>query len=199
MSQLQYNIQGHHLNLGDALKTRIQDKLDTINEKYFNRGIEATITVTKDGSGIFKTHISMKGGKDVTIQADSTAHDVYGSFEDAAEKVAKQLRRYKTRLRDNHTRDKQGLNEQLVEAQSYVLSAYEEPANDSDADFEEGNEPLIIAETKTKILTLSVSDAVMHMELSNVPALMFKNSKNGLFNVVYRRDDGNIGWVNPNE
>lgn len=197
MSEMQYNIQGHHLDVGDALKTHIQDKLDTINEKYFNRGIEATVTMTKDGGSTFKTHISMKGGKDVIIQADSSAHDPYGSFEDAAEKVAKQLRRYKRRLRDHHNREENDVEQQLHEAQSYVISRQEEPANDEAEEFENGDEPLIIAETKTNILKLSVSDAVMHMELSNVNALMFKNAQNGELNVVYRRMDGNIGWIDP--
>lgn len=197
MSEMQYNIQGHHLDVGDALKTHIQDKLDAINEKYFNRGIEATVTMTKDGGSTFKTHISMKGGKDIIIQADSSAHDPYGSFEDAAEKVAKQLRRYKRRLRDHHNREENDVEQQLHEAQSYVISRQEEPANDEAEEFENGDEPLIIAETKTNILKLSVSDAVMHMELSNVNALMFKNAQNGELNVVYKRADGNIGWIDP--
>jgi|TARA_B100000745_G_scaffold284348_1_gene218948 ribosomal subunit interface protein len=197
MSEMQYNIQGHHLDVGDALKTHIQDKLDAINEKYFNRGIEATVTMTKDGGSTFKTHISMKGGKDIIIQADSSAHDPYGSFEEAAEKVAKQLRRYKRRLRDHHNREENDVEQQLHEAQSYVISRQEEPANDEAEEFENGDEPLIIAETKTNILKLSVSDAVMHMELSNVNALMFKNAQNGELNVVYKRADGNIGWIDP--
>ena len=197
MSEMQYNIQGHHLDVGDALKTHIQDKLDAINEKYFNRGIEATVTMTKDGGSTFKTHISMKGGKDIIIQADSSAHDPYGSFEEAAEKVAKQLRRYKRRLRDHHNREENDVEQQLHEAQSYVISRQEETANDEAEEFENGDEPLIIAETKTNILKLSVSDAVMHMELSNVNALMFKNAQNGELNVVYKRADGNIGWIDP--
>ena len=202
MTAMQYHIEGHHIDLGDALKTHIQEKLETINEKYFNRGIEARITLTKDGNSQFKTHISMKGGKDIIVQADSTAHDIYGAFEEAAEKVAKQLRRYKKRIRDHHNRQEASIEAELLQAQSYVISTRDEAANDqqdSAEEFEAGEEPLIIAEAETKILTLSVSDAVMHMELSNVNALMFKNSKNGRLNVIYTRPDGNIGWVDPKE
>lgn len=199
MSNIQYNFKGHHIDLGDALKTHMQEKIDSINEKYFNRGIEANITLTKDGGSLIKTHISMKGGKDIIIQADSSAHDPYGSFEDAAEKVAKQLRRYKKRLRDNHHRETASVKEQILEAQSYILSTqYEEPANDAaDDNYEGSEEPLIIAEGKTSIPTLTVSDAVMRMELADEPAFVFKNSQNGQINVVYRRKDDNIGWIDP--
>ncbi|HCK31933.1 MAG TPA: ribosomal subunit interface protein, partial [Rhodospirillaceae bacterium] len=106
-------------------------------------------------------------------------------------------RRYKRRLRDHHNREENDVEQQLHEAQSYVISRQEEPANDEAEEFENGDEPLIIAETKTNILKLSVSDAVMHMELSNVNALMFKNAQNGELNVVYKRADGNIGWIDP--
>lgn len=198
MSDIQYNFKGHHIDLGDALKTHMQDKIDSINEKYFNRGIEANITLTKDGGSLIKTHISMKGGKDIIIQADSSAHDPYGSFEEAAEKVAKQLRRYKKRLRDNHHRETASVKEQILQAQSYILSTQNESAaNDSEEDYEGSDEPLIIAEGKTNIPTLTVSDAVMHMELADEPTYVFKNSQNDQINVVYRRKDGNIGWVNP--
>jgi ribosomal subunit interface protein len=197
---MQYHIHGHHLNVGDALKTHIQDKLDGINEKYFNRGIEATITLTKDSGSLYKTNIVLKGGRDLVVQADSDAHDPYGSFEEAAEKVAKQLRRYKRRIRDDHHRVEDKLGEAMQQAQSYILAATAEPANDADEDhFEAGEEPLIIAESTTNIQTLSVSDAVMRMELSDANAMMFRNSQNKRLNVVYKRKDGNIGWVDPAE
>tara|TARA_Y100001001_G_C8011727_1_gene309966 strand:+ start:867 stop:1466 length:600 start_codon:yes stop_codon:yes gene_type:complete len=198
---MQYNIKGHHLDLGDALKTHIQDKLDQINEKYFNRGIEANVTLTKDGGSTYKTHISMKGGKDIVIQADSSAHDPYGAFEDAAEKVAKQLRRYKRRLRDHH--EKMDVNAALehLAATDYVISSQDTPANDTNDDesLEGGDEAAIIAETAAQIQTLSVSDAVMRMELSGANALMFKNAQNKKLNMVYRRQDGNVGWLDPQE
>ncbi|MAS86584.1 MAG: ribosomal subunit interface protein [Micavibrio sp.] len=197
---MQYHIHGHHLNVGDALKTHIQDKMDGINEKYFNRGIEATVTLTKEGGSVYKTNIVLKGGRDLIVQADSDAHDPYGSFEEAAEKVAKQLRRYKRRIRDDHHRIEDKIEEAQQKAQSYVLAATAEPANDADEDnYEAGDEPLIIAETTTHIQKLSVSDAVMRMELADSNALMFRNAQTDKLNVVYKRKDGNIGWVDPVE
>lgn len=194
---MQFQIQGHHLDIGDALKTHITDRLSAVNEKYFNRGVEATITLSKDGGSTIKTHITMKGGRDILVMADSVAHDPYASFDDAAEKIAKQLRRYKRRLRDHHERLEQTPQAEMAKARDYILANDKLTEAESEESFEGGDEPLIVAEMVTNIQKLSVSEAVMRMELSDQNALMFYNTQHGRINMVYRRKDGNVGWIDP--
>lgn len=193
------NIRGLHFDLGDALKTHIQDKLDTINEKYFGRAVNVSVTMTKETKTLFKTHIALTVGKDIQVSATSSEHDVHASFDQTAEKIAKQLRRYKRKLRDHH--------EQMEAAEEMRVPEYtfSEPLRTdhvdqlTDEEIELQDEPVIIAEMTTNIQSMTVSDAVMRLNLSGNNAMMFRNSKNGGLNMVYRRLDGNIGWVDPKE
>ncbi len=190
---MQISINGKQMDLGDALRSHITDKIEDINEKYFNRAIDATITLSPEGSAFTKTHISFRVGKDIMVMADAQAADPYASFDSAAEKVAKQLRRYKKRLRDHHERLEEN---NVVPAQNYVL-APEPEAKDDSHDEPEKHEPVVVADMITNIQTMSVSEAVMRLNLSGENALMFKNPKHDGLNMVYRRSDGNVGWVDP--
>lgn len=197
-------INGKHLDVGDALRTHMQDKMEDINEKYFNRGIEAIVTLGKEGSAFFKTHISLRVGKDILIQSTAKDTDPYGSFDKAAEKTSKQLRRYKTRLRDHHERLEQTPETELLKANDYTLVSelfehIDHNAVNDDAEKDVPKEPTIVAELSTSIHTMTVSEAVMRMDLSEEPAMMFRNSKTNTLNMVYKRADGNIGWVDPAE
>lgn len=186
---MQLSITGKQMDLGDALRTHISDKIEDINEKYFNRAIEAIVTLSPEGSAFTKTHISIRIGKDIMVMADAKDTDAYGSFDKASEKVAKQLRRYKKRLRDHHERLDEG---NVIPAQISVFTpeqTEEEP--------EQPQQPAIVAEMITNIQKMSVSEAVMRLDLSGENALMFKNPNHEGLNMVYRRSDGNIGWVDP--
>ncbi len=197
---MQLTVQGKQMDVGDALRTHVTEKLEDLNSKYFNHATFATVTFAKEGHGHgqIRVHIQIRVGKDIMVLADSQAGDPYGSFDSAAEKVGKQLRRYKKRLRDHHDRMEQTPETEILKARDYVLAAEPEAedAHETD-DIPTGDDPLIVAEISTDIQTMSVSDAVMRMDLAGLPALLFRNAKHRGLNMVYRREDGNIGWVDP--
>ena len=186
---MQLSIHGKQMDLGDALRTHIADKLEDINQKYFNRAIEAIVTLSPEGHAFVKTHISIRVGKDIMVMSDAQDADPYASFDGAYDKVAKQLRRYKRRLRDHHERLEEAT---FIQAQNYVLTP--EPESEQEP---EKDEPAVVAEMITNIQTMSVSEAVMRLDLSGENALLFKNPQHQGLNMVYRRSDGNIGWVDP--
>jgi ribosomal subunit interface protein len=186
---MQLSIHGKQMDLGDALRGHITDKLEEINEKYFNRAIEAIVTLSPEGHAFVKTHISMRVGKDIMVMSDAQDTDAHGSFDKACEKVAKQLRRYKKRLRDHHERLEE---EHFIPAQ---ISVFEPEQNDEEP--EQPSEPAIVAEMVTNIQKMSVSEAVMRLDLSGENAIMFRNPNHDGLNMVYRRSDGNIGWIDP--
>ncbi len=193
---MQLTVQGKQMDLGEALRTHVTTKLEDLNQKYFNRAIEAIVTFAPEGHAFVKTHISIRVGKDIMVISDATQPDPYVSFEEAATKVAKQLRRYKRRLRDHHKRLDDAPAEQFILAKDYVLSSEQDNVPETEEDEAHGD-PLIIAELTSSVHTLSVSEAVMRLDLSNQPALMFRNATHHGLNMVYRRADGNIGWLDP--
>ena len=186
---MQISIHGKQMDLGDTLKAHIEDKLEDINQKYFNRAIDANVTMAPEGNAFTKSHISIRVGKDISVMADAKDPDPYAAFDGAAEKVAKQLRRYKKRLRDHHERLEE---DNVIPAQNYVLTPEPETAEEP-----EKHEPAIIADMVTNIQTMSVSEAVMRLDLSGENALLFRNPQHDGLNMVYRRTDGNVGWVDP--
>lgn len=194
---MQLTIQGKQIDLGDALRTHVTDKLEDINQKFFNHATFATVTFSREGHGHgqIKAHIQIRIGKNIMVIGESLKADAYGSFDTAAEKVTNQLRRYKNRLRDHHER----LDDADIETASYnVLSAEPENAEAGEA----GNDdhkaaPLVIAEMTTVIQTMSVSEAAMRLDLADQPALIFRNASHGGLNMIYKRDDGNVGWIDP--
>ncbi len=189
---MQLTVQGKQIDVGDALRTHVSEKLEDINSKYFNRAIDATVLFSREGHGhgLYKAQISIRVGKKIMVVADDTAGDPYGAFESCADKVAKQLRRYKSKLRDNHENQ-----EVSLKARDYTLAAPADEDEGEDDGVPYGDDPPIIAEIATEIETLSVPDAVMRMDLSDLNALLFRNAKHKGLNLVYRRKDGNIGWI----
>jgi len=185
-------ISGHQVETGDALRTHVTDRLQGIAEKYFARAISSEVTFGKGPHDVgFKCDIVMHVTRGLVLKGRHDAQDAHLSFDGAATKIEKQLRRYSRRLKDRN----QGQAIELAEAGAYD-AGYTLFAEQVDED-EAGDAPLIIAETRVDIPDASVSDAVMMLDLRNTAALLFKNSGTGSYNMVYRRGDGTIGWVEP--
>ncbi|KTT71519.1 ribosome hibernation-promoting factor, HPF/YfiA family [Sphingomonas sanguinis] len=185
-------ISGHQVETGDALRTHVTDRLQGIAEKYFARAISSEVTFGKGPHDVgFKCDIVMHVTRGLVLKGRHDAQDAHLAFDGAATKIEKQLRRYSRRLKDRN----QGQAIELAEAGAYD-AGYTLFAEQIDED-EAGDAPLIIAETRVDIPDASVSDAVMMLDLRNTAALLFKNSGTGSYNMVYRRGDGTIGWVEP--
>lgn len=193
---MQLTIQGQHIDLGNSLRTHVTDKIESVKDKYFNRAVDVHVTFSKDTGSVYKANITFRVGKEIFVQASAKEHDPYVAFDAACDRVAKQLRRYKRRLRDHHDRLEETPEGEMLKARSYVLSQEPEKA---EAEEYIGDEPAVIAEMTTNIQTMSVSEAVMRLDLADQSALLFRNPKHGGLNLVYRRADGNIGWVDPQE
>lgn len=187
---MRYQITGKQIDIGEALQTHVRDELNDAVNKYAERPTDANVVFSRSASE-FVCEATVHLSTGLTAQAKGHAHEIYAAFDACREKMEKQLRRYKRRLKDHH-RDRAEPVE-LSGASSYIL------ASDSDVDKAEPEtlQPMIVAEMEMQIPALSVGEAVMQMELAGAPVLVFRNeSKNGV-NVVYRRDDGNIGWIDP--
>ncbi|MFK7838879.1 MAG: ribosome-associated translation inhibitor RaiA [Bdellovibrionales bacterium] len=199
---MELSVHGKQIDVGEALRTHVTDKLEDLNEKYFNHATFATVTFSKEGHGKprIKTHINVQLGKNIMVAADSVDPDPYAAFESAATKVGKQMRRYKKKLRDHHDRMELTPEDEMRKARDYVLAAIPEQDDTPVTDETEvpvGDDPAVIAEMTTNIQTMSVSDAVMRLDLSGESALLFHNASHNGLNMVYKRSDGNIGWVDP--
>ena len=195
---MQLSVQGKQLDIGDALRSHIDDRLRRALGKYFGDALEVKVTLGREAH-LYRATIFAHVGRRIHMEAHGEAGEPYPAFDLACDHLSKRLRRHKRRIRDHH---KEGLEErEVLNAQQYILSAGDE---DGDADDfrPEGNEvsgeqPIVVAEMATQILSLTVSEAVMHMDLANLQALMFRNSAHGGLNMIYRRSDGNIGWIDP--
>lgn len=193
---MQLTVQGKQINLGNALKEHITDKMEDMNNKYFNHATFAAVTLSREGHGhgLVRAHITMRVGKDIVVMADAVEGEAYLSFDVAAAKISKQLRRYKNRLRDHHDRLEKVPAADILHVRDAVIG----DEHFGDQGVPHGKDPVIIAEMTAAIMTMSVSEAVMRMDLSGQPALLFRNARNGgELNMVYRRSDGNVGWVDP--
>jgi ribosomal subunit interface protein len=184
-------ISGHQLDTGAALQSHASDRLGAIVDKYFDRALSSHVTFGKAPAGAFTCDIVTHVMQGLILKAQGSAHDVHLAFDDAVAKIEKQLRRYKRRLTDRH--------EQASYARSEEEAAYTIFAAEEAEEVEEvvAEAPVVIAETRVDIPTASVADAVMLMDLRNTGALFFKNAGTGRHNMVYRRVDGSIGWVEP--
>jgi ribosomal subunit interface protein len=184
-------VSGKQIDVGNALRTHVEFNLVAAVGKYFDRPVDANVVFSRNGYA-FKCDSSVHLSTGLTAQAHAENEDVYTAFDQAADKIEKQLRRYKRRLKDHH-KDRQDPIE-LIEAQSYVLRSQDDETETGEVN---GMQPVIIAEMTTGIKSLTVGEAVMQMELAHAPFLMFKNQANGRLNVVFQRDDGNVGWIDP--
>lgn len=197
-NNMDIRVSGRHVDIGDAFRSHVEDRLSEGVSKYFSRSISAQVTLSKENH-LFVADCQLHANQGVNLKSRGQANDAYAAFESAAERIEKQLRRYKRRLKNHH--NSLDRDERVAQmAQSYVIAPEEEEGdahNETPVNAHHDDQPIIIAETSTKIPEVSVGDAVMLMDLNDVPALMFRNSRNKELNVVYRRPDGNIGWIDP--
>lgn len=185
-------VSGHQIDTGEALQTYVADRLNAMVEKYFSRALSSHVTFGKGAHGAFTSDIVTHVNKGLILKSHGDAQDVHVSFDQAAEKLDKQLRRYKRRIQDRH---EQAAYSQAQEEAAYRVFAA--PDGESRDDEEVADAPPVIAETTADIPEASVADAVMMLDLRDTGALLFKNAGTGVHNMVYRRRDGSIGWVEP--
>lgn len=183
-------ITGKGIDLGEALQTHVQDAMTSGVRKYFDRGAEASIFFGKDGS-FFTAESTVHLASGVFLAANGRGPDAYGAFDASMEKLEKRVRRYKRRLKDHHSKERTPLPAEM--ASSYVIQGPEPSAEEETA--EGADAPLVIAEAETSVREMTVTDAVMQLDLGETPVVVFRNAGNGVLSVVHRRDDGNIGWI----
>jgi ribosomal subunit interface protein len=191
---MQITVSGKQVDLSDALRERVSTELTGITGKYFDHAQDARITFERSRLG-FQCDISLHAGRGLTLRGEAEGTDAYSAFDKAAAHVGKRLRRYRRRVSE-HARD-QAQRTRPEAARQIILRA--EAEDQEEPEPHTSTAPVVIAETTTEIAHLSVGEAVMRMELADHPVLMFREVKTGVLNVVYRRPDGQIGWINPGE
>ena len=187
---MRYQISGKQIDIGMSLQTHVRTELDEVVQKYAERPTDALVVFSKSAHEFScETTVHLSTGLIATAKAKDT--EIYAAFNSCCAKMEKQLRRYKRRLKDHHKDRTQPV--ELFGGSSYILAS-EDGAEQSEP---ETLQPVIVAEMEAKIPSLSVGEAVMQMELAGAPVLVFRNENKDGVNVVYRRDDGNIGWIDP--
>jgi len=184
-------VAGHQVDTGESLRVHAQQKIAEITEKYFSRSVGANVTFGRGPNNDYTCDIVAPVSQGIVLKSAYSGREPEIAFNGAADRIEKQLRRYMRRLKD-HKVDTEA--QAFVENAAYTIFSAARGENDQP---EDANAPVIVAETRVDIPESSVSDAVMLMDLRNTPALLFKNSATGDFNMIYRREDGNIGWVEP--
>jgi ribosomal subunit interface protein len=192
-------ISGKSISVGEALRDRVSERTDEVLRKYFDGNYSGHITLSKDGFG-FKTDCALHLDSGMTLEAESNATDAYASADAALLMIEKRLRRYKSRLKDRSARKAHAAAAALADIDGATLEASSyyviETPSEGDDEVTEYN-PVIIAEATKSLKRLSVSEAVMELDLTGAPCLVFQHGSSGRVNIIYRRSDGNIGWVDP--
>ena len=182
-------VSGKNIDVGEALRLRLTERVSEVLAKYFDGGWSGHVTVSRDGSG-YRSECMLHLDSGVNLQAHGSAQDANSCADSAVEKIEKRLRRYKQRLKDRHGHG--GTNGYA--AQSYILSAA--PEADTEEELE-GWSPTVVAEQVTRLRTLSVADAVVELDITGAPVVVFRHAGHGRVSVVYRRTDGHVGWIDP--
>lgn len=197
-------VSGKSISVGEAMRERVADRTDEVLKKYFDGNYSGHITLSKDGFG-FKTDCSLHLDSGITLEADAIAADAYASADQALTQIEKRLRRYKSRLKDRSARkahvasaavaalDVNGIGAQGIDAASYII---EGPVYDDDEEVTSFN-PVVVAESTHTLKRFSVSEAVMELDMTGAPVLVFLHGSSGRVNIIYRRSDGNVGWIDP--
>ncbi len=199
---MQINVAGKQIELSDALRTRVTEHLDVLAEKYFDDALEANVTFSRARS-FFTCDINVRAARGLLLRGEGEAADAHGAFDDAAEHIAKRLRRYRRRVNEHsrdlaHRRPEVGRQYVLRQDDELAAPARREPAPER-APIAAGAYATIVAEQATDIEHLTVGEAVMQLDLADQTVLMFRNNASGEINVVYRRSDGHIGWLDPTD
>jgi ribosome hibernation promoting factor len=190
---MSFRVSGKNLDVGDALRERVSDRIAEAMGKYFDGGYSGHATLARDGFG-FRTECAIHLDSKITLHAEGMAADAYASADQAALRIEKRLRRYHRRLKDHRPERLDG--PAAVDAASYTSYIIAAPDEGSEAAVG-GFTPVVIAESTTALKTLSVSDAVTELDMTGAPVLVFLHAAHGGINVVYRRADGHFGWIDP--
>jgi ribosomal subunit interface protein len=192
-------VSGKSISIGEALRGRVSERTEEVLRKYFDGNYSGHITLSKDGFG-FRTDCALHLDSGITLEADCNAADAYASADQALLMIEKRLRRYKSRLKDRSNRKAHAASAAIAEidgaaldALSYVIEA---PGSDTEGEMD-GYNAVIIAEATTSLRRLSVSEAVMELDLTGAACVVFQHGSSGRVNVIYRRADGNVGWIDP--
>ena len=186
-------VSGKNMELGDALQVHVTEKLADGVRKYFDRGAEASVTFARERH-LVECDLTAHLASGVFLAAHGEGGDAYGAFDESLEKLEKRIRRYKRRLKNHHANGKEPLPAEA--ASYYLLEPLRDESEDEAADDGDPS-PVVIAESQTALREMTVGAAVMQLDLSEQPAIVFKNAAHGRINVVYRRRDGHIGWIDP--
>ena len=189
-----FRVSGKNIDVGEALRARINARIAEATAKYFDGGYSGHVTIGKEGFG-FRTECVIHLDSGIVLEAEALAADAYASADQAALRIEKRLRRYKRRLRGRQAAGADGYaaNEPPVDALSYIIAAPEQEPHEEVTEYN----PVIIAEATTALKQLSVSEAVMELDLTGSPVVVFRHAGHGRVNLVYRRTDGHIGWIDP--
>ncbi|NBX73950.1 MAG: ribosome-associated translation inhibitor RaiA [Alphaproteobacteria bacterium] len=185
---MQLTVKGKQIDVGEALRGYIEKNLHTVVSKYFDHPLDAVVTVSKEAH-LFVVDAQVHASAGIHMQSDASASEPYPAVDEALARLDGRLRRYKKKLRDHHEKKRHHEEQQ---AKAYVINPHE-----ADEEGHAHENPVVVAEMTTPVLTMSVSEAVMCLDLSRLPAMLFRNPSNGGLNMVYRRADGHIGWVDP--
>jgi ribosomal subunit interface protein len=189
---MSFRVSGKNLDVGDALRDRISDRIAETVGKYFDGGYSGHVTLARDGFG-FRTECAVHLDSKITLHAEGMAPDAYASADQAASRIEKRLRRYHRRLKDHRPERGEGDGWAAIDAASYIIAA---PEHDGEMEID-GFTPVIIAESTTSLKQLSVSDAVTELDMTGAPVLVFRHAAHGGVSIVYRRADGHFGWIDP--
>lgn len=188
-------VAGKQVSTSDALRTHVEQGLGLITSKYFDHALEARVTFRKaaKGAGAFACDINLHAGRGLTMRGEGQGPDAHRAFDEAAEHVAKRLRRYRRRVNE-HARSQAQVREVGETAREYVVHAEEDLADEA-TPIESADHPAVVAEDTREVHVLTVGEASMRLDLSGRPLLVFRNRATSAINVVYRRPDGHIGWI----
>lgn len=189
-----FRVSGKNIDIGEALRERINARVLEALGKHVQGAYSGHATVSRDGFG-FRTECAIHLASGITLEADALSADAYASADQAVQRIEKRLRRHQRRLKDHHNARAEagGGAAGILEANTYVLTS---PESDGEEEVTEFN-PVVVAESTTVLRLLPVSEAVMELDLAGAPVFVFRNAAHGRVNIVYRRQDGNIGWVDP--
>jgi ribosomal subunit interface protein len=187
-------VSGKNLDVGEAIRTQAESRVGSALGKYYEGSYNGHVTLSKDGTG-FRSDAVLHLSSGITLEASGSAHDAYQSLDRMVERMEKRLRRYKRRLKDHsgNAHDRRA----LMEIPSYVIEAPDEDIEEDPGPHLNGSHPVIVAEATRSLHDLSVGDAVSELDMTGSPVLVFRNAGNGRVNIIYRRRDGNIGWIDP--
>jgi ribosomal subunit interface protein len=185
-------VTGKNMELGDALRAHVGERLYDGVTKYFDRGGEAVVTFAKERRGV-ECEMTARLATGVMLATHGEAGDAYGAFDEALDKLEKRVRRYKRRLKNHHAGDRAA----PFETAAYYTLAPLEPENEDETALASDPVPVVVAESQTQLREMTVGAAVMQLDLAESPVIVFKNAAHGRLNIVYRRRDGHIGWIDP--